>query len=326
MTATAAPARPAGPARSDDVRISTMSRRRRVRDRLASVLMVVAFGVAVVPLGFVIVNVAQQGLKVMSPGLLTRTIPPDTSSNDLSNDTIAKYGGTASTTETTAALGIGPAIVGTALTTLGASALAIPLGILGAIYLHEYGRRRRLARFVRFMTDVMVGVPSVVMGVFVYAIWVVPRGVGGRSALAASFALGCLMLPIVVRSTEEMLRLVPDTLREASAALGIRTWRTTVTVVLPAAAPGIVSGSMLAVARAAGETAPVLFTIGAAYRYNWGLSGGNTSLSLFIYNQASLTGATSLRLAWAAALTLITIVVVVTLIARTISTRATTLH
>jgi phosphate transport system permease protein len=305
-----------------DVRIPTISRWRRINNRLATGAMVLAFLMAVIPLGFVIYNVAQEGLKVVSAGFFTNSIPPDTGSADLTNDVLTKYGGTASTSAPSSAdLGIGPAIVGTLLTTLGAAMLAIPLGVLGAVYLHEYGRKKRLASFIRFMTDVMTGVPSVVMGVFIYSVWVVRYGVDGKSAFAASLALGCLMLPIVVRSTEEMLRLVPDHLREASAALGVRTWRTTASVVLPAALPGITSGAMLAVARAAGETAPILFTIGAAYDYNWHFHGGNVSLSQFIYNQAALTGPTALQLAWGAALTLIAIVLVLTLAARTVSTR-----
>jgi phosphate transport system permease protein len=308
---------------STDVRVTTVTRRRRLRNKAATLAMVLAFLVAVVPLGFVLVNVTQQGMKVVTKDFFTNEIPPDTGSTDLTDDVLAKYGGTPSTTQqsSSAELGIGPAIVGTLLTTLGAALLAIPLGILGAVYLHEYGRKKRLASFIRFMTDVMTGVPSVVMGVFIYSVWVVRYGVDGKSAFAASLALGCLMLPIVVRSSEEMLRLVPDHLREASAALGVRTWRTTTKVVLPAALPGITSGSMLAVARAAGETAPVLFTIGAAYNYNWRFHGGNVSLSQFIYNQAALTGPTALQLAWGAALTLIVIVLVLTLVARTISSR-----
>jgi phosphate transport system permease protein len=307
---------------STDVRITTVTLRRRVRNKLATIGMVLAFLLAVVPLGFVLVNVTQQGMKVVTKDFFTNEIPPDTGSADLTNDVLAKYGGTPTTqTSSTTQLGIGPAIVGTLLTTLGAALLAIPLGILGAVYLNEYGRKKRLASFIRFMTDVMTGVPSVVMGVFIYSVWVVHYGVDGKSAFAASLALGCLMLPIVVRSSEEMLRLVPDHLREASAALGVRTWRTTTKVVLPAALPGITSGSMLAVARAAGETAPVLFTIGAAYNYNWRFHGGNVSLSQFIYNQAALTGPTALQLAWGAALTLIVIVLVLTLVARFISSR-----
>lgn len=307
-----------------DVRITTISRGRRVRNRLASLLMVAAFLAAVVPLGFVIVNVAGEGLKVMKPSFLSNIIPADTSSSDLSAATLDKYGGTAAAgAASKVKLGIGPAIVGTLLTTLGAALLSIPLGVMGAVYLNEYGKKKRLASAIRFLTDVMTGVPSVVMGVFIYSIWVVRYGVDGKSAFAASLALACLMLPIVVRSAEEMLRLVPDTLREASAALGVRTWRTTLSVVVPTALPGITSGAMLAVARAAGETAPVLFTIGAAYSYNWSFDGGNTSLSQFIYNQASLTGATPLKLAWGAALTLITIVLVMTVVARYVSSRFT---
>lgn len=325
MTVTeAAVATRADPRPQFDVRVSTMRPSRRRVNTAASVLMVVAFLVAIVPLGFVLVNVAQNGLEIMKPSLLTNTIPGDTSGADLSNDVLAQYGGTTSATASSGSgveLGIGPAIVGTFITTLGASALAIPLGVLGAVYLNEYGKKRRLAQFIRFMADVMTGVPSVVMGVFIYSIWVVRYGVGGKSAFAASLALACLMLPIVVRSSEEMLKLVPNTLREASAALGVRRWRTTMGVVLPSALPGITSGAMLAVARAAGETAPVLFTIGLVYRYNWSLNGGNTSLSQFIYNQASLTGSTPLQLAWGAALTLIVIVLVLTLLARFVVTR-----
>lgn len=306
-----------------DVRISTLSRRRRIRNSVATALMVLAFLVAIVPLGFVIVNVAQKGLAVVNPGFLHRTIPPNSGANDITSQTQSSYFGVtpAAAPAAKAKLGIGPAIAGTLLTTLMASLLAIPLGILGAVYLNEFGKKRRLAKFIRFMTDVMTGVPSVVMGIFIYTIWVVRFGVNGRSAFAASLALACLMLPIVVRTSEEMLRLVPNTLREASSALGVRTWRTTFSVVLPSALPGITSGSMLAVARAAGETAPVLFTIGAVYKYNWSFSGGNTSLSAFIYNQAALTGDTALKLAWGAAFTLITLVLLLTLAARFISSR-----
>lgn len=316
------------PPAASDVRVTTVTRGRRIRNRVATLAMVLAFLVVMVPLGFVLTNVAQQGLKVMSPSFLTNKVPIDTSTADLNADLIAQYGGTTTEAGTSAdtgtKLGIGPAIAGTLITTGAAALMAIPLGILGAVYLNEYGKKRRLAQFIRFMTDVMTGVPSVVMGVFIYSIWVVRYGVPGKSAFAASLALGCLMLPIVVRTSEEMLKLVPDTLREASAALGVRSWRTTFSVVLPSAAPGITSGAMLAVARAAGETAPVLFTIGIAFRYNWSMSGGNTSLSQFVYNQASLTGDTPLQLAWGAALTLIVIVLVLTLVARIITNRLTT--
>jgi phosphate transport system permease protein len=170
----------------------------------------------------------------------------------------------------------------------------------------------------------MTGVPSVIMGIFIYTFWV--RNLGqGKSALAASLALACLMLPIVVRSSEEMLRLVPESLREGSAALGARTWKTTMRVVLPSALPGLVSGSMLAVARAAGETAPVLFTIGTIYQVRdaFTVSDQSTTLSYQIYNLITNGGRLSPQMAWGAALTLIVMVLVLTMIARSVSARFT---
>ncbi len=163
--------------------------------------------------------------------------------------------------------GIAPAIVGTLVITGVAALMAIPLGVLAAIYLNEYGRQNRIAKVIRFMADVMTGVPSIVMGLFVATIWVSAGLHYGYSGFAGSLALGALMLPIVIRSCEEMLKLVPNDLRQASDALGARRWRTVLSVVLPAALPGIVSGAMLAVARAAGETAPLLLTVGRDERH-----------------------------------------------------------
>ena len=147
------------------------------------------------------------------------------------------------------------------------------------------------------------------------------RVLAQRALSAASLALACLMLPIVVRSTEEMLRLVPNSLREASAALGTRTWKTTVSVVLPAALAGITSGCLLAVARAAGETAPVVFTIGFVTTTNWSMTGQNTTLSAQIYSQLQNGGSLATQLAWGSAVTLVGIVLVLTLAARGISRR-----
>jgi phosphate transport system permease protein len=279
------------------------------------------------------VNVVGKGAGIVDRGFLTRDIPTTASANELKTDCAAqkKYGGDVAGCEAAAKEsapkiepGMGPAVVGTLITTALAALLAIPLGILAAVYLNEYGKQKPLARFVRFMTDVMVGVPSIVMGIFIFTLWVVEFG-QGKSALAASLALACLMLPIVVRSSEEMLRLVPDNLREGSSALGSRTWRTTLGVVLPTAMPGLVSGSMLAVARAAGETAPVLFTIGAAntVRQATTVSGQSTTLSFQIYNLITNGGKLSPQMAWGAALTLIVIVLVFTTLARTVSARFT---
>jgi len=218
--------------------------------------------------------------------------------------------------------GIGPAIVGTLVMTGGAAAMAIPLGVLGAIYLNEFGKQRPLARFIRFMADVMTGVPSIVMGLFIYTVWVVR--VQKVSGFAGALALGCLMLPIVIRTTEEMLRLVPNELRQASQALGARTWHTTLTVVLPAALSGIVSGAMLAIARAAGETAPLIFTAGIVSRNNWKLSGPNTALSAQIFRNATQPFPQAVDRAWGAALTLVVIVFVFTLLARLVARRFST--
>src|SRR5262249_57825288 len=137
-----------------------------------------------------------------------------------------------------------------------ATLMAVPLGILGAIYLHEYGKRGRLASILRFFADVMTGVPSIIMGLFIFTIWVVRFGVNGVNAFAGALALGCLMLPIVIRSTEEMLKLVPNPLREGSYALGATKARVTMTVVLPAAIGGSVSGAPLPRAPGAGEAGP----------------------------------------------------------------------
>ena len=218
--------------------------------------------------------------------------------------------------------GMKAAIIGTILTTLTASVIAIPLGIAGAIYLNEYGKRNPFARVLRFFTSVMAGVPSIVMGLFIYVFWVVPRGTDGLNGFSGALALACLMLPIVVRSTEEMLKLVPQNLRDASYALGATSSRTTLGIVVPKASPGIISGCLLAIARAAGETAPLIFTIGAAKSTNWNVfDGTNTSLSLQIYANAKESFATAQERAWGAALTLIVLAVLFTAAARILSAR-----
>jgi phosphate transport system permease protein len=215
--------------------------------------------------------------------------------------------------------GMGPAILGTLLVTGGATVIAVPLGILGAIYLHEYGGPSAFARLVRFMSTVMTGVPSVVMGLFVYLTWTLSFG---YSAFGGALALACLMLPVVIGSTEQMLRLVPSQLREAAYALGTTKSRAIVAVVLPAALPGIVSGSLLAIARAAGETAPLLFAVGAATAYNPHMfSEANTALSVQIFGNANSSFVAAQDRAWAAALTLVLLTFIVTLIARAFTAR-----
>jgi phosphate transport system permease protein len=214
--------------------------------------------------------------------------------------------------------GIGPAIAGTIIMVGFGALLAIPLGVLGAIYLNEYGKQHALARIIRLMADVMTGVPSIVMGLFIYTAVVLNTEQNG---LAGALALACLMLPVVIRSSEEMLRLVPDELRQASLALGARKWRTTITVVIPAALSGIVSGALLAIARAAGETAPILLVVGLTQRTNWSLSGSNTALPVQIYRNATEPFQAATDRAWGAALTLVALVLVTTLIGRFIASR-----
>src|SRR4051794_27775482 len=196
-----------------------------------------------------------------------------------------------------------------------ASLMAIPLGILGGIYLSEYGGRRPLARFIRFLSEVMTGVPSIVMGLFIYTLVVL--NTKERTGFAGALALACLMLPIVIRTTDQMLSLVPAELREGSYALGSRRVRTIRTVVLPNAAAGIVSGALIAVARAAGETAPLLFTIGVVTETNTDLfKGENTALSVQIFNNATSPFPPAQDRAGGAALPLIVIVFVFTIPAR----------
>jgi phosphate transport system permease protein len=268
------------------------SRRRKVANFAATALIVLAFLVACVPLVAVVLYVIQRGADIVDWEFLTSPIPIDRAIGP----------------------GMGPAVAGTLLITGAAAVMAIPLGILGGIYLNEYGGRNPLARVIRFLAEVMTGVPSVVMGLFVYALIVLRSG---YNAFAGALALACLMLPIVIRTTDEMLKLVPRELREGSYALGSRKSRTIRTVVLPNAAPGIVSGALLAVARAAGETAPLIFTILITSETNWSLfNGPNTALSTQIFRNAQSPFVGAQDRAWGAALTLIAIVFIFTALAR----------
>jgi len=306
MTAVETPIPPGGGDPAGWILQRAVSPRRRLVNACASAWMIGSLLVALVPVVVIAVYVASKGAGVMSFGFLTK---------DLAIVTQFPGGG------------IGPAIVGTLVITGIAALMAIPLGILAAVYLNEYGRRQRIAQVIRFMADVMTGVPSIVMGLFVATIWVSAGLHFGYSGFAGSIALAALMLPIVIRSCEEMLKLVPEDLRLASDALGARRWRTIVSVVLPAALPGIVSGAMLAVARAAGETAPLLFTIGVTTSVNPNpFHGTNTTLSQEIWLNAQTPFAAAKDRAWGAALTLIVIVFLFTVIARVVATRFSTLE
>lgn len=274
---------------------------RSTKSTLMTVLMGAAVVAVLIPLLAVMWSVISRGAGVMFgsfPAFFTAEIP-----------LISRKAGP----------GMGPAIVGTVLSTGGATLIAVPLGILGAVFLHEYGGTSKFAKIVRFMTTVMTGVPSIVMGLFVYLTWTLRFG---YSAFGGALALACLMLPVVISSTEQMLKLVPPNLREAAYALGTSKSRTILTVVLPAALPGIVSGALLAVARAAGETAPLLFAVGAASAYNPHLfTEANTALSLQIFGNATSSFVAAQDRAWGAALTLMTLTFMLTLVARIFTAR-----
>jgi len=275
---------------------------RSLRDGFATFLMGLSFVVVLVPLGFVLATLISKGLSILSWDFLTKGIP----------------------TPRHVGPGMGPAVVGTLLTTAMASMMAIPLGVMGAVYITEYGDGRGFARVLRFFADVMTGVPSIVMGLFIYTIWNVRWGTNlhGNTAFAGALALACLMLPIIIRSSEEMLRLVPNDLREASLALGSSKARTIVTVVLPAAFAGILSGVLLAVARAAGETAPVLFTVGAVTATNTNpIKGPTTTLAREIFLNANSPFPGPRERAWGAALTLVLLAFLLLVIARMVAAR-----
>ena len=274
---------------------------RSLKSTIMTGLMIVAVVLVAIPLIAIIWSVLSRGLATAArdfPDFFVKEIP-----------VVARRAGP----------GMGPAILGTLLCTGAATLIAVPLGVLGAVYLHEYGKTGRFARLVRFMGTVMTGVPSIVMGLFVYIVWTLAFG---YSAFGGALALACLMLPVVIGATEQMLKLVPPHLREAAYALGTTKSRTILTVVLPAALPGIVSGSLLAVARAAGETAPLLFAVGAATAYNPHLfEQANTALSMQIFANANSSFVAAQDRAWGAALTLVLLTFLVTLAARIVTAR-----
>ena len=274
---------------------------RRTKNRIATILMALAFIVVMLPLGWVIYAVLDRGASIISWKFLTSPIPPVVAP--------AHVGG------------MGPAVLGTLLITGWATLMAVPLGILGAIYINEYGSKNPIASLVRFMADVMTGVPSIVMGLFIFSIWTLRYGFSG---FAGSLALACLMLPIVIRSSEEMLKLVPNALREGSYALGATKARVTFTVVLPTALGGIVSGALLAVARGAGETAPLLFTILTVTQANRNVfHGANTALATQIFANATQPYPGAEAHAWGSALTLIAIAFILMIVARLVTARFT---
>lgn len=280
-----------------------ISGKRKAVDKFATVIIYFAMALALVPLLWVLFKVLSEGL----PAVLN----PDWWMFDMVGQPRNKAGG-----------GAVHAIIGTLMQVLVTSALSIPIGVFTAIYLVEYSRGGFLGRITTFMVDILTGVPSIVAALFVYAMWITMFGFE-RSGFAVSLALVLLMVPIIVRNAEEMLRVVPMDLREASYALGVPKWKTIVKIVLPTALSGIVTGIMLAVARVMGESAPVLILVGSTTKINWNpFEGGQQSLPLYMVD---LYGAGSnevvLERLWGCALTLVLLVAVLMIGARLISKR-----
>ncbi len=275
---------------------------RRAKDRLITLLIVAAFGLALIPLLSLVYEVAKRGI----PGL---------SLEFLTEDARGHIGGG----------GAAHALVGTLVITGVASLISIPIGLMAAIYLTEYGGSGRLRRALTFFVDVMTGIPSIVAGLFAYALFAIFLGPGIRLGVMGSVALSVLMIPIVIRTSEEVLKIVPNHLREAAYALGTPKWRTIVKVVLPTAFAGLLTGMMIAVARIIGETAPLLVTTGVVDSINTNpFSGRMQNLAVYAYSEYRTPGVfkqASYDRAWAAALTLIVIVMVLNLVARLIYRR-----
>lgn len=280
-----------------------VSAARKVKNGVATVLVWLSFLIAVIPLVWVLYTVIANGIKRI----------PYTNwwGQDFGSVLGDEVGG-----------GVLHAIIGTLLQGLVCAVISVPIGLLVAIYLVEYGRGK-LAKATTFMVDILSGVPSIVAALFIYALWVTTLGLP-RSGFAVSLALVLLMIPVVVRSAEEMLRIVPDDLREASYALGVPKWKTIMKIVLPTALSGILGGIMMALARVMGETAPLLVLVGYTSYVNWNIfSGEQASLPLVMNNERATNsmdpGSVGFDRIWGAALTLVLIIAVINLLATVLS-------
>jgi phosphate transport system permease protein len=273
-----------------------LSRRRRATNIVMTGLIAGAFALAMIPLFSLIFEVAKRGI----PGLSVEFFTEDARG-------VVGGGGAAH------------AIAGTLIITAVAAAISVPIGIMGAIYLNEYGSGR-LRRALTFFVDVMTGIPSIVAGLFAYALFEIFLGPGIRLGVMGSVALSVLMIPIVIRSAEEVLKIVPNHLREAAYALGTPKWKTIVKVVLPTAFAGLITGVMIAIARIVGETAPLLVTTGVVDSMNTDpFNGRMQNLAVYAFNEYRSPGVmkqASYDRAWAAALTLIAIVMLLNVAAR----------
>ena len=263
---------------------------RKVKNAVATSLFAASFVLAMIPLIWLIFTVVSKGIAAI--------VNSTWWTNSLAGVLPEEFAG-----------GVYHAIYGTLIQAAIAAAISVPLGVMAAVYLVEYGGGR-LAKVTTFVVDILAGVPSIVAALFVFALWIATLRFE-QSAFAVSLALVLLMLPVVIRNTEEMLKLVPDELREASYALGIPKWKTIVRVVMPTALPGMISGVLLALARVMGETAPVLVLVGYSRSLNFNLFDGNmASLPLLIYTELINPLPAGVLRVWGAALTLILIIAV----------------
>ncbi|MGW1520982.1 phosphate ABC transporter permease PstA [Streptomyces sp. NPDC002287] len=277
---------------------SVVENGRQAKDRVATSLVWVCFVLAVVPLLSLMWTTVSRGMEALDGAFL---------SHSMNGVTSFEKGG-----------GVYHALLGTLEQVALATLIAAPIGLLTAVYLVEYGKGK-LARSVTFFVDVMTGIPSIVAGLFILTTWNLMLGFG-PSGFAGAMALSILMMPVVVRSTEEMLKLVPNELREAALALGVPKWRMILKVVLPTAIGGIATGVMLAVARIAGETAPIMLLVFGSQLINGNpFEGAQSSLPLYIWEQYKVGSEASYDRAWAAALVLIAFVMILNLVARGIA-------
>ena len=279
-----------------------ISPRRRRTDKVMRSLLLVATVIALVPLAFIVYYLLHKGLSAV------------TSSGFFSTDPNGNFFGNPG--------GIRSAILGT-LEMIGlATAISVPLGIGVALYLTEYGRESRFANVIRYFVDVMTGVPSIVFGLFIYIVLVISKIGGAFTGWKGAVAISLLMLPIVIRSSEVVLLLVPSSLREAALALGAPRWRVMLRVVLPTSLSGLITGSLLAVARGMGETAPLLFTAAGAFALTGNLGAQMNALPIQIYNDIQSPRNAIIARAWGAGLTLVALVLIINVIARIASRRS----
>lgn len=281
-----------------------MNTRKLIADRLTTVLVSLCTLVVVAPLILIVGYVTVKGLPNFRPSFFTNTL------EGIDPQATASQGGAAH------------AILGTLIQVVLATLVSVPFGIMTAVYLNEI--RGRMAGVIRLIVDAMSGIPSVVAGLFVYSLWVVKAG-QGYSGFAASLALSVLMLPTVARTTEEMLKLVPDGLRESALALGAPQWRTALQIVVPSARVGIVTAVILGIARVAGETAPLLMTAFGADQINTtqAFTEPQSALPIFVFQQVTNSQGAAVERAWTGAFVLISLVLILFTLARFLGRPAT---